>query len=169
MRCIEMRDSQCALLRTRKDKLQHEMYWNALRPEIPCSKNVDKLQHEMYWNNCSPFGVSSCRTINYNMRCIEMRKNLQLKGMDQDKLQHEMYWNSFGIQDACQLFGDKLQHEMYWNFSYASLIRVSRVINYNMRCIEMIYNHYRKHWVGDKLQHEMYWNFHSSGIFVNAK
>ena len=31
--------------------------------------------------------------INYNMRCIETKKQLLIRRYHYDKLQHEMYWN----------------------------------------------------------------------------
>ena len=53
------------------DKLQHEMYWNAVVYFLEIFAERDKLQHEMYWNSATLNYVNTRFSINYNMRCIE--------------------------------------------------------------------------------------------------
>ena len=47
---------------------------------------------------------------------------------------------------------------MYWNEVVSLMPLALSVINYNMRCIETIYQIVKGVYDYDKLQHEMYWN-----------
>ena len=55
------------------DKLQHEMYWNPWADIAASLWEDDKLQHEMYWNINGSKKLDTYFSINYNMRCIEIR------------------------------------------------------------------------------------------------
>ena len=152
----EMRLASSNLL----DKLQHEMYWNIYDGLEDYAWLFDKLQHEMYWNEGKVDMVVSLIKINYNMRCIEMYFTILFHNAYTDKLQHEMYWNPlFLLQKIFDIY-DKLQHEMYWNNSFQNITFCSiwdklqhemywnatsnlslmngALINYNMRCIEIL-------------------------------
>ena len=53
---------------------------------------------------------------------------------------------------------DKWVHfnEMYWNDAKNVSASKPKVINYNMRCIEIVSRHLQHILSADKLQHEMY-------------
>ena len=72
MRCIEIKQKNSQWAHMRQDKLQHEMYWNAVGGYAIKTGAEDKLQHEMYWND---------------------KKGRDITEHAKDKLQHEMYWN----------------------------------------------------------------------------
>ena len=158
MRCIEI-TMHHRHAKSNSDKLQHEMYWNQSHVHIQRENIPDKLQHEMYWNNsfqnitfCSIWinynmrCIEICKDvsewiadylINYNMRCIEIGNWVVIDHGNGDKLQHEMYWNYLFPLFLYNLIPDKLQHEMYWNLRGRKHISGQAQINYNMRCIEI--------------------------------
>ena len=47
------------------------MYWNGLIQSGLSAVSTDKLQHEMYWNALGADYSAVQYLINYNMRCIE--------------------------------------------------------------------------------------------------
>ena len=137
MRCIEI-TMHHRHAKSNSDKLQHEMYWNQSHVHIQRENIPDKLQHEMYWNN-SFQNITFCSIwINYNMRCIEICKDV-----------------SEWIADYLINYNMRCIEILIFRL----LCLCDASINYNMRCIEIGNWVVIDHGNGDKLQHEMYWNY----------
>ena len=115
MRCIETQEN--LWIRTRSQMINYNMRCiETIDRAIDEMKRRDKLQHEMYWNRSMELKPMTMILINYNMRCIETTEEGKPKiRVFIDKLQHEMYWNHIRNSNRIKEIYDKLQHEMYWN------------------------------------------------------
>ena len=126
----------------------------------------DKLQHKMFWKTfILPYSILQSM-INFNIRCFEIHlPDGSFSPSIDDKLQHKMFWNQQPWVRDRQCRQDKLQHKMFWNKASNIICRIERLINFNIRCFEILchlcWTYCR---FSDKLQHKMFWNY----LFLSA-